>query len=376
MGKLDLHSLIQDVFNPIPNEHCAILIDLPDDRLGDSERWRWRRECARKWTKLLKNTDESASLYAYQNVHRNNADLPIHAWRMDPEQGDILLNDLRSKDLIPFTEIFDEHAIFMALTELSATAPLKLAAKSHGFRAATMGGFREEMLSALSLDYREVNRRVESLQKRLTQANGAYFTFYHSPTDQRYSLFLDLRHREAHASGGLFLRKGIAGNLPSGEAYIVPYEGELDNEPSKTHGLLPVEFKEELVVYEISENRATKVIGEGEKAKSERAFLKSEPAYGNIAELGLGVLADFGVLPIGEILLDEKLGLHIAFGRSDHFGGQIGAKDFSTPDAVVHIDRVYIPQTMPDICVERVELEFEGDRFLLMENNKYAKDLF
>jgi phosphoribosylaminoimidazole-succinocarboxamide synthase len=33
----------------------------------------------------------------------------------------------------------------------------------------------------------------------------------------------------------------------------------------------------------------------------------------------------------------EKLGLHIAFGRSDHFGGQVGAAKFSKPEEVVHV---------------------------------------
>ena len=55
-------------------------------------------------------------------------------------------------------------------------------------------------------------------------------------------------------------------------------------------------------------------------------------------ELGLGVLAAFGVKPIGKVLLDEKLGLHIAFGRSEHFGGRVGPGNFSSPDAVIHID--------------------------------------
>ena len=40
----------------------------------------------------------------------------------------------------------------------------------------------------------------------------------------------------------------------------------------------------------------------------------------------------FSVTPIGVVLLDEKLGLHLAFGRSEHFGGQVG------PAQVGHVD--------------------------------------
>jgi hypothetical protein len=91
-----------------------------------------------------------------------------------------------------------------------------------------------------------------------------------------------------------------------------------------------------------------------------------------MAELGLGVLADFGLRPIGEILLDEKLGLHIAFGRSDHFGGITGPADFSSPREVIHLDRIYIPATQPRIQVESVVLEYkDGASEKIMQEGKY-----
>ena len=155
-------------------------------------------------------------------------------------------------------------------------------------------------------------------------------------------------------SGGLLPNPGSAGNLPSGEAYIVPFEGE--TEPSLSAGELPVQFGPELVRYRIAGNKAVEVLTQGKASLNEAEHLAREPAYGNLAELGLGVLAAFGVKPVGKVLLDEKLGLHIAFGRSEHFGGQVGPDDFSSPDAVVHIDRVYVPETQPDVTVKSVDL--------------------
>ena len=77
--------------------------------------------------------------------------------------------------------------------------------------------------------------------------------------------------------------------------------------------------------------------------------------------------------PIGEILLDEKLGLHIAFGRSDHFGGQVGPAQFSGPDAVIHIDRVYVPETQPDVKVRTVDLAMaDGTTVALMRDGAYT----
>jgi hypothetical protein len=85
------------------------------------------------------------------------------------------------------------------------------------------------------------------------------------------------------------------------------------------------------------------------------------------------VLAGFGLRPVGVTLLDEKLGLHIAFGRSDHFGGAVGVKDFSSPDAVIHIDRIYIPETAPRVQVDRVRLAFpDGGTRELMRGGQYT----
>ena len=103
------------------------------------------------------------------------------------------------------------------------------------------------------------------------------------------------------------------------------------------------------------------MLGQGPRAAAERREIAAEPAYANVAELGLGILGDYGVRPVGEILLDEKLGLHIAFGRSDHFGGSVGARDFTSPERVVHIDRVYLPEVQPRVRVLAVDLEILDD---------------
>ena len=113
-------------------------------------------------------------------------------------------------------------------------------------------------------------------------------------------------------------------------------------------------------------------IGLDPAVREERAHLEREPAYGNMAELGFGVLGDFGILPVGKILLDEKLGFHVAFGRSEHFGGAVGPEDFSSPDAVIHLDRIYIPSTQPRIVVKSLVLLYESGRGeILIEDGKY-----
>jgi leucyl aminopeptidase (aminopeptidase T) len=275
---------------------------------------------------------------------------------------------------VDFGEVFREHSIVIAPTHFSTTAPLKLAAPRWGFRAATMPGFSRDMIPALKLDYEEIHRRVVCLKALLDEATGADFLF--CAEGRELTLHLDLRFRAAHASGGLVREPGQAGNLPSGETYIVPYEGERSGDPSLSRGTLPVELDGEVVFYTIRENKAVGVEVGGTVAGREAELLGREPAYGNLAELGLGVLADFGVKPIGRILLDEKLGLHIAFGRSDHFGGQVGAAHFSRPEAVVHIDRVYLPETQPRVHVRRVDLTIGGELRPLMADGVYLDGVF
>ena len=369
----ELVALVTRVFLPQPNEKAmAILVDLPDAQVPDNKDWADRREIAALWVQELKAHRAALGLETvlvlYPNVHTNNGDLPERCWIHQGGPLPMTVDGLTGAS-ISFVELYAAHSILIAPTEFSATAPLKMAAKNHPFRAATMPGFRQDMIPALRLDYTEVNRRVELLKGLLDRATGADFQFTYPGGEA--SLHLDLRFRSAHASGGLLPNLGVAGNLPSGEAYIVPFEGE--TEPSRSAGILPVQFGSEIVRYRIENNKAVEVLTTGPASSTEIEHLAQEPAYGNLAELGLGVLAAFGVKPIGETLLDEKLGLHIAFGRSEHFGGQVGPKNFSSPGAVVHIDRVYVPETQPDVKVKSVNLIMgDGITLPLMRDGEYA----
>lgn len=391
----ELVALVERVFAPREADRSlALLVDLPTGEAPDRPAWRERRTLAAEWRDRLAGAEAvrrdlglDVSLFQLPASGANNADLPDRAWPCatgaQPADSAADLPDGRS---VPMEEVFAGHELFLAPTEFSATAPLKVAARRHGFRGATMPGFSREMLPALRLDYREVDRRCRVLKDLLDRADRAELAF--AAGGEWCELSLDLRHRTAHASGGLLHEPGTAGNLPSGETYIVPYEGELDGVPTWSTGRLPVQLPPrdrfdrqtsgaggEVVVYEIEDNRAVRVEPGGPTAEREAERLAREPAYGNLAELGLGVLADFGLEPIGSVLLDEKLGLHVAFGRSDHFGGAVGPDDFTSPAAVVHIDRVYLPATQPEITIEHVFLiQEDGDSLELMRDGRYAID--
>lgn len=355
-----LHRLLDAVFELRDEQWLAILVDLPDARVADTVAWQDRRAIAREWFELLAGDRDSLPftdvvLCAYPNAGSNNNDLPETGTRVRDTAG---FAALPAGEAIALRTVLASSSVVLAPTQLSATAPLKVLARELGFRGATMPGFSRQMLPVLALDYEKVNARVVEFRDRMDRAGGIEVRLV--ADGREYRSYFDLRFRGGHASGGLLREPGTVGNLPSGEAYIVPYEGERDGEPSRTAGELPVQFGDEIVVYRLAENRAVDVLTSGPRSDEERRLLEEEPAYGNMAEVGIGVLGEWGVQAVGSTLLDEKLGLHIAFGRSDHFGGVTSPASFRDRGRVVHIDRVYVESVQPRIAVREVAFDYGG----------------
>ena len=237
----ELIALVARVFVPtVEDVTLGVMIDLPDARELDDAAWMARRQIAAEWVELLDAKEEMVGyrtrLLLYPNVHTNNGELPDRCWIHEGGPVPQSAAELDPAGGRPMRKIFDTFPMLMALTRFSSTAPLKMAARKHSMRAATMPGFSADMIPALRINYTEVNRRVDVLKGLLDSATGADLVFRHPDGEDR--LHLDLRHRTAHASGGLLPLRGVAGNLPSGEAYIVPYEGEVEGDPSRSAGVV------------------------------------------------------------------------------------------------------------------------------------------
>ena len=376
LTKNELLKLLANVFPETKtSDRLIIMVDFPGSEQQDNPAWAQRRQIAFDWYTLLTQAREKSGpshieLVGYEQVGTNNGDLPPNVYKF--KKYPTTFSEIVSFGMnVTLDELFSSNQLFIALTEYSATAPLKNAARHYAFRAATMPGFGNEMIPALRIDYNKVNVRCELLKEKLDRAISAEIQF-RVEDKFSYHLSVDLRYREAHVSSGRFPTAGMAGNLPSGETFIVPYEGE-QAEESNTHGVLPVQFDQEIVLYTIVKNRARRVEGKGIRAEEEQNYLAHEPAYGNIAELGFGVLQDFDLQPIGKVLLDEKLGFHIALGRSDHFRGFVGPQHFSKPHAAVHIDRIYIDSFQPKVRVVSVILEYpDREEEMIIKDNKYT----
>jgi leucyl aminopeptidase (aminopeptidase T) len=356
---VDVKKLLTDVFDPQPGEVVTFAVDLPRDGVPDNEEWSARRAMAERWrsamAELASERDFSVQpILSFQASGANNADLPATG-RLGDEEVD-LLAALKASTLV------------IAMTEFSATAPLaNLADSEKDFRAASMPGVQERMEgTALAADYSKVAARCKAIFDIM---DGAALCDVLFSTGHR--CWFDLRHRTPEMDDG-FLPRGKEGdriiNLPSGETFVVPYEGELDAVPSWTAGTIPVREAEELVLFHVVANRVVAVEGEGPVAKRYASFFDADPARANIAEVAFGVNDRAEVT--GSVLEDEKAGFHWAFGRSDHLGGVVGVEDFERPESVIHQDIVYAEGN--PVQVERaVVIHADGRQIAVIDGREY-----
>jgi leucyl aminopeptidase (aminopeptidase T) len=360
----DVKKLLVDVFDPQPGEVAAIMVDVPHGDVADTEAWEARREMADRWRAALAELGsergfEVKPVFSYKATGANNADLP-DAISVDGEEVD-LQGQLAACSLV------------IAMTQYSATAPLSHIAAAHqDFRAASMPGVEARMEdTALAADYSKVAERCRAIAEAM---DGAILCDVVFSTGHR--CWFDLRHRKAQMDDGSLPRTTTEDgghdriiNLPSGETFIVPYEGEFEEAPSWTAGTIPVVEDEEEVLFHVVANTVVAVEGDGSVADRYAAFFDEDPARANIAEVAFGV-NDKAVVT-GIVIEDEKAGFHWAFGRSDHLGGVVGVEDFSSPDTVVHQDIVYAKGN--PIQVERADvIHGDGRRATIIEEGEYV----
>jgi hypothetical protein len=330
MMEFDLLKLLTDVFEPEPGELVTVACDEPTNHDDDSAAWRERRAMAVQWQAAFASLGRARGfatnpLLTYPATHANNGELPA-------------MGRMAGQD-VPLVDTLLRSTLAAFLTEYSATAPLDgLAKVKEDFRAASMPGIEKRMeRTALAADYREVARRCRILEEVLTGASALEVRF---STGHRCNF--DLRFRTPLVDDGALPRHKDGDrviNLPSGETFIVPYEGERPGLPSVTLGTIPMQVGDELVVMPVVANRIAKVEGDGKAARRMREVLTADPTRANIAEVAFGCNEWAEVT--GNVLEDEKAGFHWAYGRSDHLGGTVGVAAFASPQTVVHQDIVY-----------------------------------
>lgn len=353
----DLKKLLTDVFETQPGETVVVACDLPTVRCEDNPLWEERRVMAQEWRDAFADLGRQHDfqvlpLLTFPATGANGADLPQKAIMDGREVG--------------LEEVVLKATVAAFLTQFSATAALDVFCRQKDdFRAASLPGLEKRMeKTALAADYREVARRCKILEEKMRDADAVDVRF-----STGESCTFDLRYRKPEADDGYlprFKKGDRIINLPSGETFIVPYEGELAGLPSLTNGSLPISRLGEHVVLDVEGNRISRIRGDGPEATRLRQFFAMDLARANIAEVAFG--CNEWAMVTGNTLEDEKAGFHWAYGRSDHLGGVTGVKSFQKTENVVHQDIVYAkgnPIQVAEAVVvrggQRVDIIRDGD---------------
>jgi len=229
------------------------------------------------------------------------------------------------------THAMMHSAVVIAPTarSLTHTAARREACKA-GARVATMPGIlRETMIRCLNADYYAIAERTKRATAVLTGGSVLRVTSK-AGTD----ITLPIRGIKAIASTGLIHEPGSFGNLPSGEAYLMPVEGASEGVfvvDGSMSGIGNLAGKTPITI-RVKKGAAVEITG-GAAAKKLRAKLEPlGPKAFNIAEFGIGT--NDAARITGSILEDEKImgTIHIALGNNMSMGG--------TVDVPVHLDGI------------------------------------
>ncbi|BCW93369.1 MAG: hypothetical protein KatS3mg007_1263 [Thermoanaerobaculum sp.] len=207
-------------------------------------------------------------------------------------------------------------------------------ATAAGARVATMPGITEDMLiRTMTADYEAIAEKTRFVAELLTKASVARVV-----TPAGTDVTLPITGIQAIASTGLIREPGQWGNLPSGEAYLMPEEGKTQGVIVVDGALAGIGLLREPVRIQVENGQVVSVEG-GEQAREFAQQLEAVgPLARNVAELGVGTNPKAKVT--GAILEDEKvLGtVHIAFGNNVSMGG--------TVDVPFHVDGILLKPTL------------------------------
>lgn len=193
------------------------------------------------------------------------------------------------------------------------------AATAAGARVGTLPGVTEAiMVRCMNADYRRIADRTERLCALMTNAKTIRVV---APAGT--DITLPVEGRLPIASTGLFCERGQFGNLPTGEAYLAPLEGQSNGVVVVDGSMAGVGVVTTPIRILVKDGQATDISG-GQEAEQLVGLLEPHGRDGrNLAEFGIGT-NDRAQLS-GVILEDEKVmgTIHIAFGDNKSMGGTV-----------------------------------------------------
>jgi len=188
-----------------------------------------------------------------------------------------------------------------------------------GARFASLPHFDPEMFgSSMTVDWHALAART----KRLVEAvNRAEWVYVECPNGTVMHICKKGRHAEG--DDGLLTADGAFGNLPAGEAYLAPLEGE-------SHGTMVIEWGptaklQSPLTLTIADGKVVRIEGNDPLRQRLETKFAENPNCRNLAELGIGT-NDKASRPDNVLEAEKILGtIHLALGDNTGFGGTVAA---------------------------------------------------
>jgi leucyl aminopeptidase (aminopeptidase T) len=211
-------------------------------------------------------------------------------------------------------------AIIIALSNNSTshTNFRKLACHA-GARFASLPHFDPEMFgTSMTVDWHALSTRTNRLVEGVNRAEWVYVECPNGTV-----MHICKKGRHAEGDDGLLTADGAFGNLPAGEAYLAPLEGE-------SHGTMVIEWGptaklQSPLTLTIADGKVVRIEGDDPLRQRLEAKFSENPNCRNLAELGIGT-NDKASRPDNVLEAEKILGtIHLALGDNTGFGGMVAA---------------------------------------------------
>ncbi len=204
-----------------------------------------------------------------------------------------------------------------------------------GVRVGTMPGISiDTMVRCLSADYDKIIQLTDTIAQKLEGVSTIRVT-----TEKGTDIVMPVKGRKIIPSTGVLKNKGDSGNLPSGEVYLAPWEGQSNGRLVVDGSMAGLGMLEEPITIEVRNGYAEEIQGGAQAEKLIDMLDKAGRDARAVAEFGIGT--NYKAILTGMILEDEKVfgTIHIAFGNNLTMGGNIAVN--SHLDGLVTEPNVY-----------------------------------
>lgn len=209
-----------------------------------------------------------------------------------------------------------------------------------GVRVGTMPGITTDiMVRCLNADYERIIALTDYVVDRLKGVKNIRVV-----TAKGTDITMPVEGRAILPSKGVMREKGESGNLPSGEAYLAPWEDRSNGRVVIDGSVAGIGLLTEPITIDVVNGYAETITG-GEQARQlEEVFNRVGRDARAVAEFGVGT--NYKAILTGLILEDEKVygTIHIAFGNNITMGGRIAVS--SHIDGLVKEPDVYFDDVL------------------------------